>query len=293
MSDRAAPLPTEGSNDALPTAPEGRRALRQRPGFRSALRLGTFALYSLVVVWGGFFEWPGLLETLLWTLAWILWVVLLVMFVRELRGIDHKARYVLGHLSIPLLLVAPLFMWFTWLPILSIVLVLVAYVLELRYHSAGDGFVFSLGLVVFVGIIAGFSMVEIESDAPDSTLRTLSDGIFWAFTSLLRINYGKAISPVTEDGRDLAVVVGICAVLGASLFTAQVVSWVVGSKDKDQKEPEDHAADEAIDVRPDLQSQLEEIRAEIAALRDLLAGQSSLPTTPTTPATTTTPDSRD
>ena len=282
MSDRAAPPPTEVSNDASPQAPKGLRAVWHRPGFRSAVRLGTFALYSLVVVWGGFFEWPGTLETLLWTLAWILWVVLLVMLVRELRGVDHKVRYVLGHLSIPLLLIAPFFMWFTWLPILSIVLVLVAYVMELRYHSAGDGFLFSLGLVVFVGIIAGFSMVEIENDAPESTLRTLSDGIFWAFTSLLRINYGKAVSPVTEDGRDLAVVVGICAVLGASLFTAQVVSWVVGAKDKDQQESDDDATVEAIasDAQPDVQSQLEEIRAEIAALRVLLEGQSSRPTTP-------------
>lgn len=248
-----------------------------RPGFRSALRLGTFALYSLVVVWGGFFEWPGALEILLWTVAWLLWVALLVMLIRDLKGVDHKGRYLLTHLSIPLLLIAPLFMWFTWLPILSIVLVLVAYVLELRYHSAGDGFLFSLGLVVFVGVIAGFSMVEIESDAPASTLRTLSDGVFWAFTSLLRINYGKAISPVTEDGRDLAVVVGVCAVIGASLFTAQVVSWIVGSKDKAEQaaaggEPDDTAA---TDVPSDVQSQLEEIRAEIAALRVLLEGGSS------------------
>jgi len=239
--------------------------------------LGTFALYSLVVVWGGFFEWPGALEILLWTVAWILWVVLLVMLVRELRGIDHKGRYLLTHLSIPLLLIAPLFMWFTWLPILSIVLVLIAYVLELRYHSAGDGFLFSLGLVVFVGIIAGFSMVEIESDAPASTLRTLSDGVFWAFTSLLRINYGKAISPVTEDGRDLAVVVGVCAVIGASLFTAQVVSWVVGSKDKAELAAEGDEPDEAADpdTQADVPAQLEEIRKEIAALRGLLEGGSS------------------
>ena len=89
----------------------------------------------------------------------------------------------------------------------------------------------SFGLVLFVGVFAGLSMVEVEYEAPNSNLTTPSDAIFWAFASLLRINYGKALSPVTEEGRILATVVGICAMLGASLFTAQVVNWVVGAKE--------------------------------------------------------------
>lgn len=245
---------------------------RTRRAVRSTARLLLIATYSITMMWGGFFDWAGWTETILWGVAGILWIVLLVGYVRQVLRSSDRTQFVLRHLAVPLLLIAPAFMWLTWVPVVTFVLVVIAYVIELRDHSAGDGFLFSFGLVIFVGVFAGLSMVEIEDEADTSTLKSPSDAIFWAFASLLRINYGKTISPVTNDGRVLATVVGICAILGASLFTAQVITWVIGSqkKDQDESEAQDEAAEDPV------RAELAEIRAELAALRaELGSGRES------------------
>jgi voltage-gated potassium channel len=266
-----------------------------RRGVRSALRLGVIATYSIVFMWGGFFDWAGWAETVLWTLGALLWLVIASMFVRELVTTTSRVRHVLVNPSLLILLVAPAFLWFTWMPLVAFLLVVVAYVLDLRNHSAGDGFLFSFGLVLFVGVFAGLSMVEVEYEDPQSTLDTPADAIFWAFASLLRINYGKAFSPVTDEGRVLATVVGVCAVLCASLFTAQVVKWLVGTKAEAEAEAEaaHTAADDAVRSAGQpasagrdeaIMTELAAIRTELAALRSRVeapvAGGGPLPSPP-------------
>lgn len=212
----------------------------------------------------GYLDWNGATEDVIWALSAVLWVFILVTFVREVLASEHKRRHVAAHISLPLLLIAPAFMYIGWLPILAFVIVVVAYILELRYHSAGHGFLFSFGLVLFVGVFAALNMVEFENDEPDSSLKTPQDAFFWAFASLLRINYGRTLNPQTPDGQLLATVVGVCAVLGASLFTGAVVGWVVGAREQEAK-------DEVVD---DVAAQLEGVRQELAALR-LAFGEAS------------------
>jgi hypothetical protein len=235
-------------------------------GFRSSARLGLIAVYSIVFMWGGYFEWAGWTETILWSVAAILWVALAVIFIREMKLSRSPWRFARTHPSIPLLLVAPAFLWFVWMPIGAFIVVVIAYVWELRHHSAGDGFLFSFGLVIFVGVFAGLSMVEVEDGDAGSSLQTPSDAIFWAFASLLRINYGKSLTPETDDGRILATVVGVCAILGASLFTAQVVSWVVGGRKDEQEEPD---ATQPSVTDPVL-VELAALRAELAEMRAIV-----------------------
>lgn len=252
--------------------------LLSRQGVRSTLRLGLIAAYSVVFMWGGFFDWAGWAETILWSLGVVLWIAVATLLVRELMSRDRRLRHIAVNPSLLVLLIAPAFLWVVWMPVAAFLLVVAAYVLELRNHSAGDGFLFSFGLVLFVGVFAGLSMVEVEYENPDSNLTTPTDAIFWAFASLLRINYGKAFSPVTEEGRILATVVGICAVLCASLFTAQVVKWLVGTKAEEreaaaaaaQEEAAEEEAAQSLALAGRDQAILDElaaIRAELALLR--------------------------
>lgn len=235
------------------------------------MRLGLIAVYSIVFMWGGFFDWTGWTETILWSLGALLWIVIAVMLVREVVHADHRLRYLVVNPSLWMLLIAPAFLWLTWMPLTAFFIVVVAYVLDLRHHSAGDGFLFSFGLVAFVGVFAGLSMVEVEDEAPGSTLATPADAIFWAFASLLRVNYGRALYPVTEDGRVLATVVGVCAVLCASLFTAQVVTWLVGERKRADAEAEAQAAAQEAADHARAGERHDALLAELAAIREELS----------------------
>lgn len=253
--------------------------------FRSTVRLSVIAAYSILFMWGGFFDWNGSTVAILWFGAAALWLLIAYVFVRGLVIHENRWHYLGRHLSLPILLIAPAFLWISWWPAMSFALVVVAYILELRYHSAGDGFLFSFGLVLFVGVFAALSMVEIESEqSSDTALRTPKDAIYWAFGSLLRINYGETYVPQTHDGKVLATIVAICAVLGASLFTAQMVSWVVGSRADREKEQaadkERQEAEQGSREADDLAAQLAAIREELATIKSAIGQQSKEPPKP-------------
>lgn len=82
------------------------------------------------------------------------------------------------------------------------------------------------------------------------------------------------MAPETSDGRVLATVVGICAVLGASLFTAQVIKWVVGSERREERERQEHTlASDVVDPAdtPVVDQPWQAVLAELAGLRAELA----------------------
>jgi len=191
-----------------------------------------------------------------------LWLVLLVFYVVELRRSGGGWAWARAHPAIPMLLIAPLFLFLNW-DVCWFVLVILAYILELRDHSAGDGFMFSFYLIAFVGVIAAFTMVELENDLPDSSFKGPSDALYWAFGGLLRINTGRSYSPGTEDGRTLALVISVCGVLAASMFTAKLVSWVIGDSKRRETPPAEKPVATAAGDLVDTRTRLVALRADV------------------------------
>lgn len=170
-----------------------------------------------------------------------------------------RVAFVLRHPALPMLLVAPLFLILFWDPIWFI-LIVVAFILELRQLSAGDGFTFSFVLIVFVGVTSGLTMVELENNQQSSSIRGPGDAFGWAFGSLLHIDTGADFAPTTADGRFLGVVVSVCGILAASMFTAKLVAWIFGEEKSD-----DGSALSADDAQA--------LRVEFAKMRDGVAAQ--------------------
>ena len=114
---------------------------------------------------------------------------------------------------LPMLLVAPLFLILFWDPIWFI-LIVAAFILELRQLSAGDGFTFSFVLIVFVGVMSGLAMAELENNQQGSGIHGPGDAFGWAFGGLLRIDTGTDFAPTTADGSSSA------------LSSASAASWL-------------------------------------------------------------------
>lgn len=131
----------------------------------------------------------------------------------------------------------------------------------MRQLSAGDGFTFSFVLIVFVGVMSGLTMVELENNQQGSGIHGPGDAFGWAFGSLLHIDTGNDFAPTTADGKFLGVVVSVCGILAASMFTAKLVAWILGD---DKKSADEGAALSAEDA--------EALRTEIAELRETVSG---------------------
>ncbi len=77
-------------------------------------------------------------------------------------------------------------------------------------------------VVVFLGPLAAV----FERNNPDANLRTVTDGIWWAFISMSTVGYGDFF-PVTLQGRLIGLVVIVLGVTLFSLLTAHVSSIMV------------------------------------------------------------------
>ncbi len=234
-------------------APQGEmdQGSRRTESLQALGWLSLVAVYSLLVLAIDAMQFEFQVDMSLIALAGIAWITILVAYWRGLARASSRRSYALNHLGVPLLLllapVATLPTDTSWLPLF---LLLTAYVLELRGLAAGHGFLFSLGLVAFVIVLATGVMAFVERNAPESPLNDVRTSAAWALATLFRLRapYGE---PQTEDGKTLALVVGVCALIAASLFTAQLVTWVTGSSRDRERRSE--STDELI--------------AEIAALR--------------------------
>ena len=102
------------------------------------------------------------------------------------------------------------------------------------------------GIAVVMVFFSTMLMVAVERSAPNATIKTGGDGLWWALTTVTTVGYGDTY-PVTTEGRIIAAVMML---IGIALFGS--MSAIVTSKLILPKETRDH----------------EELRHEIRALHN-------------------------
>ena len=247
----------EETPEVVDTDPAQRPSLSE--SWPAIARLAFISVYSLTIIIAGFGHWGPSTVRVLNAVVAVLWVLLLIMWIRQVRDQTGRFSFVLRHPALPMLLIAPLFLILFWDPVWFIVIV-VAFILELRQLSAGDGFTFSFVLILFVGVMSGLTMVELENNQQSSGIHGPGDAFVWAFGGLLHIDTGTDFAPTTADGKFLGVVVSVCGILAASMFTAKLVAWILGD---DKSSPDEGSALTTEDAQA--------LRAEVAELRETVS----------------------
>lgn len=80
--------------------------------------------------------------------------------------------------------------------------------LLLALRNSRTKIVVFLSFIVLVGVVLGSIMYILEYDHPESVIKTMPTGIYWAIVTLTTVGYGD-ITPITTLGRFLASVVMI------------------------------------------------------------------------------------
>ncbi|MFD5014199.1 potassium channel family protein [Streptomyces chartreusis] len=92
---------------------------------------------------------------------------------------------------------------------------------------------------LLLGFAGSLAVYQAERGAPDATMKTFGDAVWWAAATLTTVGYGD-ITPVTTRGRSIAIamMVGGLALLGA--VTGSFSSWLlqIFSRESDTKPPE-------------------------------------------------------
>ena len=137
-------------------------------------------------------------------------------------------------------------------------------VLENRGQYAGFITVLSAFLVISVATLL---VIQLESGAPDATITTGGDALWWALVTITTVGYGDTY-PVTTLGRWVAVFVMLAGV-GIIGSLASILASVLVP----QAEPDEADGDPTPDAA--LAEELASIRSEIAALRRELGERDS------------------
>lgn len=108
------------------------------------------------------------------------------------------------------------------------------------------------GIALVMVFFSTMLMVEVERGAPNATIKTGGDALWWALTTVTTVGYGD-MYPVTTEGRIIAAVLML---IGIALFGA--MSAIVTSKLILPKETRDHE---------ELRHEIRSLHAEIRELR--------------------------
>ena len=136
-----------------------------------------------------------------------------------------------------------------------------AVVIEVLERAVGDTIrgkviVFTAVGVVVIVYAASLAILDIERYRVDTKIHNLGDALWWAITTVTTVGYGD-VTPVTGEGRMVAVALMVAGVSLLGVVTATLASWIV------QRVAEEDTAGQAVTA-----AQIEELREEIRKLAE-------------------------
>ncbi len=159
------------------------------------------------------------------TVIWITWALFLVDYLANLILAEphRRWRWFYTHLFDLAVVVLPMLR-----PLRVLRLVTLLTVLQRTVGAAIRGriILYVASAATLLVFVASLAVLDSERGAPAATITTFGDAIWWAFVTMTTVGYGD-YTPVTADGRLIAVglMLGGIALLG--VVTATLASWIV------------------------------------------------------------------
>jgi voltage-gated potassium channel len=187
-------------------------------------------LTGLAAVFLGLYAWdvldpskhPAVDEALDLALTAI-WALFGVDYLIRLALARQRGRFVRTHLLDLVILLLPMFRQLRVLRIVAVISVLNR---QLREDFRGRVTVYVVGTVVLVGFVASLAVLEAEREAPDSTITTFGEAVWWTLTTISTVGYGDRY-PVTPEGRVVAAALMVAGIALLGVVTASIASWFV------------------------------------------------------------------
>lgn len=225
-------------------------------------RAAEWPLTLAAVLFLGAYAWP-ILDTSLdpalvracTVTSTVVWALFAADYAVRLALSAHRAHFVRTNLVDLAIIVLPVLRPLRLLRLFTLISVLNRYAgMSLRGRVA----VYVGGSTVLVLLLAALAVLDAERGAPEATIASFGDALWWALATVTSVGYGDTF-PVTAAGRLVASALILTGIALIGVVTASVATWLV-----QQVADADDAADAA--RRADLQA----LTAEVSALREEL-----------------------
>ena len=170
-------------------------------------------------------------QSLIELIQWICWFAFALDLVIGLLTSRSKKEYLRKH---PLELISVLL---PFLRPLRLMRVISFGGLALQKIAMGKQFAITIKVAltaIFVSYIAAVQITISERDVEGSNIKTFSDGLWWAVTTVTTVGYGDRF-PTTTEGRILAVMLMLVGISLVGVITASVASWFVRLSQEESK----------------------------------------------------------
>lgn len=121
----------------------------------------------------------------------------------------------------------------------------------------------SVTLLMYIGALAE---LDVERGVPGASITDFGEAIWWSFVTVTTVGYGD-LSPVTWQGRCIAIGLMITGVALIGIVTATLASWIVDRV----RDETDKRADEAESETEQLRYNVRELTDTVNQLRDDIA----------------------
>ena len=229
------------------------RHYNRNMGLKTWKKWTDWPLMVLSVVFLVVYSWEILSRThiaLCETVINVIWVVFVVDYVVSLWLADDRWRWFKHNLFTLLTIALPMLRPLRLLRLLTVLHVLnrtsgMAVRGRITVYAVG-----AVGMLMYVGALAVYS---VERGASGSTITDFGTALWWAFVTVATVGYGD-FSPVTFQGKIIAVVLMFTGIALIGIVTATLASWIVDQvnletdrrEDAREKEVAKEAAQEAI-----------------------------------------------
>ncbi len=195
----------------------------------------------------------------------VTWVLFGVDYVVRLVLARRRWRYVSRHLFELVVLLLPVFRPLRALRVFTAIGVLNR---QLRDDARGRVAVYVAGTVTLLGFVASLAVLDAERDAPEASLTTFGEAVWWSITTISTVGYGDRY-PVTTEGRLVASALMIAGIALLGVVTASIASWFVENLRRAGREVEQAVEDDLGRAEAQLAEVLVELRAVSARLAEL------------------------
>lgn len=147
-----------------------------------------------------------------------------------------------------------------------------------RLHKSSTTLARQVGLVALyavttVVLLGALLTLIAEIDAPNATIDSFGDSVWWAFETVTTVGYGD-YTPVTTAGRTTAVIIMFTGAAAVGGLTAVLASWFATrahGAGKQEQEADDAANAEAATQPSAEQATIEALHTRLAAMEHHLA----------------------
>jgi voltage-gated potassium channel len=189
------------------------------------------------------------------------WVLLGTDYLVRLALARRRLRFVRRHLLDLLILVVPMF---RPLRALRVVTVLGVLNRQLRDDFRGRVAVYVGATVGLVGFVAALAVLEAERGAPDATITTFGEAVWWTITTVSTVGYGDRY-PVTVEGRIVAATLMVAGIALLGVVTASIAAWFVENVRRAGEQVSEEVEEVSGDVE-ETQAQLAQVLAELRTI---------------------------